>query len=227
MATFKYTVKDQQGKTRTGNVEASTKSRAVDVLREQGFTVITLREQRKGFVLSKLTNAFKGVSTKDRVTFTRQLATMVGSGLPLTQALDILAEQAGESPFGEVLRKILVRVEGGSPLSDAMAEHPDVFPETYTALISAAEASGALQKVLERLATNLEKRAQLKRDVKGALFYPAIILGAMFLVGGLLLIFVLPKLKDMYSSFDASLPLVTQLFLSLSDFLVTFWWLVP
>ncbi|MFW6110088.1 MAG: type II secretion system F family protein [Patescibacteria group bacterium] len=227
MATFRYTVKDQQGKTRTGNVEASTKSRAVDVLREQGFTVITLREQRKGFVLSKLTNAFKGVSTKDRVTFTRQLATMVGSGLPLTQALDILAEQAGESPFGEVLRKILVRVEGGSPLSDAMAEHPDVFPETYTALISAAEASGALQKVLERLATNLEKRAQLKRDVKGALFYPAIILGAMFLVGGLLLIFVLPKLKDMYSSFDASLPLVTQLFLSLSDFLVTFWWLVP
>jgi len=167
----------------------------------------------------------RGVSEKETVAFTRQLATMVGAGLPLTQALSILREQAGDGPFGEILEYVSGEVQGGKPLSESLRKFPEVFPRTYTSLIGAAEASGAMPEVLSRLAENLEKSGRIKNKIKGALLYPAIVLVAMAGVGVLLLIFVIPQLKEMYESFEADLPFVTQIFITLSDFLVNFWWL--
>ena len=226
MSTFKYIAKDTAtGGVQKGVVEASSRVRAAVVLRERGLIPIEVVGQKQFLDINALLRKARGVSGKEVIVFTRQLATMIGAGLPLSQALSILRDQGGATPFGDVLEQVFGEVQGGKPLSGAMAKFPKVFSPTYVALIEAAEASGALKDVLLRLATNLEKRNKMVSKVKSALFYPALILVAMTGVGGLLLVFVVPQLKTMYESFEAELPFVTQLFLSLSDFLIARWWL--
>ena len=225
MATFKYIAKDNEGEVRRGTVEAGGKGRAVEVLRERSLTVISLSEKSAGLEIGTWLKRLKKPSDKEKAVFTRQLATMMGAGLPLTQALSILRDQSGDTKFGDVLEYVLGEVQGGKPLSEAMGKFPDVFSETYTSLVESGEASGAMKDVLSRLAENLERRGKLEADIKGALFYPAIILAAMVGVGTLLMIFVIPKLKEVYVSFEAELPFVTQIFLGMSDFVVHRWWL--
>ncbi|MEA2020823.1 MAG: type II secretion system F family protein [Patescibacteria group bacterium] len=226
MPTFKYVAKDSQGATKKGSVEASNKARAIAVMQERGLIPISIHPKREFLDLSSLKKKLSGVTQKEKVVFTRQLATMVGAGLPLTQALSILRDQAGDTPFGDILEYIVGEVEGGKPLSEAMRKFPDVFSSTYTALVEAAEASGAIKKVLLRLAQNLEKENELRQKIKGALFYPAMVLTAMVGVAILLLVFVIPQLKSIYTSFDAELPIATRFFLGVSDFAVKRWWLV-
>ena len=224
MAIFKYIAKDGEGKTKKGAVEAGSKERAAAVMQERGLVPVSIIAQRQVLDIKALIGRLRGVSDKEVVAFTRQLATMIGAGLPLSQTLTILRDQAEETPFGDILEYVLGEVQGGKPLSEAMRRFPKVFSPTYTALVEAAEASGALKNVLLRLADNLEKRGKLISKIKSALFYPAMILAAMTGVGVLLLVFVVPNLKVMYESFEAELPFVTRIFLGLSDFLVGRWW---
>jgi len=226
MATFKYVAKDSEGKTRKGTVEAGSRERAAVVMRERGLVPISIVARKRVFDIKSSVRRLRGVRRKEVTAFTRQLATMVGAGLPLSQALTILRSQAGETPFGDVLECILGEVQGGGPLSKAMKGFPKVFSQTYIALVEAAEASGALKDVLLRLADNLEKKDELISKIKSALFYPVMVLAAMVGVGILLLIFVVPNLKAVYESFEAELPFVTQFFLRLSDFLIRRWWVV-
>lgn len=225
MATFKYSGKGKDGKTRQGTVEAAGEIRAVDVLREQGVTVISISEAKDGLDINAWLKRLKKPGDKEKAVFTRQLATMTGAGLPLTQALSILRDQAGDTQFGDVLDYVLGEVQGGKPLSEAMGKFPGIFSETYVSLVEAAEASGAMKEVLSRLAENLEKRGKLKSSIKSALFYPAMIMCAMGGVGILMMVFVIPQLKEMYASFEAELPFITQIFLGLSDFIIKRWWL--
>ncbi len=226
MPTFKYVAKDSEGNTRTGAVEAGNKARAVAVMQEKGLVPISIRPKREFLNLSALKKRVMGVTQKEKVVFTRQLATMVGAGLPLTQSLSILRDQAGDTPFGDILEYTLGEVEGGKPLSESMRKFPDVFSSTYTALVEAAEASGAIKKILLRLAENLEKQNELRAKIKGALFYPAMVMAAMVGVTVMLLIFVIPQLKEIYTSFDAQLPITTRFFLGFSDFVINRWWIV-
>ncbi len=224
MPIFKYVAKDSTGETRKGTVEAGSRERAASVMQDKGLVPISIEEKSVLLDISSLKKQIQGVTSKEKVVFTRQLATMVGAGLPLTQSLSILRDQAGNSPFGDVLEYILGEVEGGKPLSEAMRKFPDVFPPTYTSLVEAAEASGAIKKVLLRLATNLEKSDELRAKIKSALFYPALILTAMVGVAILLLVFVIPKLKMIYESFEAQLPITTRFFLNFSDLVIKRWW---
>ncbi len=224
MPIFKYVAKDSTGETRKGTVEAGSRERAAAVMQEKGLVPISIEAKSSLFDISSLKKQIQGVTAKEKVVFTRQLATMVGAGLPLTQALSILRDQAGETPFGDILEYILGEVEGGKPLSEAMRKFPDVFSPTYTSLVEAAEASGAIKKVLLRLAENLEKRDELRAKIKGALFYPALVMTAMVGVAILLLVFVMPKLKMIYESFEAQLPITTRFFLNFSDLMIKYWW---
>jgi len=164
------------------------------------------------------------VSSNDVVNFTRQLATMITAGLPLTDALSILEIQSRPAlvkVVGEVSREI----EGGGNLADALGKHPQVFDKVYVSLIKAGESAGVLDRVLSRLADNLEKQRDFNNKVKGAMVYPIIIVIGMGIVGAIMIIFVLPKMLAVYQDFQAELPAPTKILLGFSNFITNFWYL--
>lgn len=221
MKRFKYKAKDLEGRDFQGEVEATNESSAVGLLRERKFVVTSLKPVRE-LPFSFLTNIQNRVSSSDLTNFTRQLATMVNAGLPLTEALLILRAQA-KSALGKTASQILADVEDGQSLSSAMARHRNVFSKTYIALIKSGETGGVLDEVLVRLADNLEKQQEFRGKVKGALIYPIIILIGMFLVALVMMIFVVPRMTDLYDQFGADLPISTKILIASSDFLVKFW----
>lgn len=218
MAIFKYTAKDYGGAARSGTVDARTKELALNLLKTQGLYVVSLEEKKEN-LLEEILN-FRGVPTGDVVSFTRQFSTMISAGLPVARAMEVLANQTQNSVFRKILLDVLRSIEGGSALSSAMGRYPSVFPETYQALVRAGESSGKLDDILKRLATTMESDRELTSKFKAAMVYPIIILFAMLGVFVILMIFVIPKLADMYKSMNVPLPAVTQAMIDVSDFMV-------
>ncbi|NMB70327.1 type II secretion system F family protein [candidate division WWE3 bacterium] len=218
MAIFKYTAKDYGGATRSGTVDARTKELALNLLKTQGLYVVGLEEKKEN-LLEEILN-FRGVPTGDVVSFTRQFSTMISAGLPVARAMEVLANQTQNSVFRKILLDVLRSIEGGSALSSAMGRYPSVFPETYQALVRAGESSGKLDDILKRLATTMEADRELTSKFKAAMVYPIIILFAMLGVFVILMVFVIPKLADMYKSMNVPLPAVTQAMIDVSDFMV-------
>jgi len=225
MPLFRYSAKDKKGATRTGTVEALNKEKAARVLEDHELIPISIVPEAKGFALSKLTKGFQKVSGSELVVFTQQLATMVGAGLPLAQSLQTLEVQSDNPKMRQVLAESRQDVEGGTPLSEAFAKHPELFTHVYTNLIKVGETSGQLDKVLLRLSQNLEKQQEFKSKVKGAMVYPILILVAMVGVFVLLMVYVVPNLAEVYKSFDAELPPTTKLIIAISDLLTKRLWL--
>ena len=159
----------------------------------------------------------KKVKAKDIVVFTRQFATMIDAGLPIMQALDILAQQTETKTFQDILKQIRHNVENGATLADSMAKHPKIFDDLYTNMVSAGEIGGILDTILERLSIYMEKAMKLKSKVKGAMIYPTSIVTVAGGVAALLLMFVIPVFADMFASFGEALPLPTQIAINLSD----------
>jgi type IV pilus assembly protein PilC len=221
MKRYTYKAKDKTGKLVTGDVEASSDNHAAKLVRGKEFIVISLKLRRE--------NPFNIIKTlKDRVTpsdiatFTRQLATMVNAGLPITEALLILRTQVKGS-MQKMSAQILADVEGGESLSVALGRHTKAFSPTYIALVKSGEVGGVMDEVLVRLADTMEKQQEFKGRVKGALIYPAIIVGGMVVVGFIMMIFVIPRLTSLYDDFDAELPMATQILIGFSTFLMRFW----
>ena len=220
MNRYIYKAKDPSGKIITGEVEASSPQAAAKLVRQKKLVVISI----------KSISGFSGIFSKfkDRITpadvsnFTRQLATMVEAGLPIIEALSIMRNQSGGS-MKKVVSQILADVEGGESLSVALSKHPKVFSPTYIALVKSGEAGGVMDRVLVRLADNLEKQQEFKGKVKGALIYPAIIIVGMFVVGLVMFIFVIPRLTSLYDEFDAELPTPTKILMGISGFILRFW----
>ena len=221
MKRFTYKAKDKSGQIVTGEVEASSDQVAAKLVRSKGLIVISLKIKRElGLNLIK---KFKDrITPADVSTFTRQLATMVNAGLPITEALVILRSQAKGS-MQKMAAQVLADVEGGEALSVAFSRHPKVFSPTYIALIKSGEVGGVMDEVLVRLADNLEKQQEFRGKVKGALIYPAIIVIGMLLVGLIMMIFVIPRLTSLYSEFNAELPLPTKILIGISTFIIRFW----
>lgn len=221
MKRYRYKARDEKGALVTGEVEASNPTLAAKLVRGQGLTVISISS---GPQLS-----FKmfgpRVSSSDVTNFTRQLSTMVNAGLPITEALLILRAQTNSSMSGTVSR-ILADVEEGQSLSSSMAKYPTIFTKTYIALIKSGELGGVLDKVLTRLAENLEKQEEFKGKVKGALIYPAIIVLGMIAVAIIMIVFVIPRLTTLYEQFNAELPITTKFLIAVSDITIKFWPLV-
>lgn len=222
MIRFRFKAKTRDGVTRKGIVEAQSLASAGTVLREQGLVIIELHELSSSRSLLSFGNKVK---FDDIVNLTRQLSTMIGAGLPLTDALSILQVQASpilQSKLSQILRNI----EGGSTFADALSAHPDTFSKVYIALIRAGESAGVLDTILVRLADNLESEREFRSKTKGALIYPVIVLIGMTIVGIVMMVFVLPKLTAMYQDFNAELPAITKALISTSNFLNDAWYIM-
>lgn len=224
MKKYKYRAKDREGKTLTGEVEAFSEGAAARVLREKGLIVISISASSEG-LFSLITKFKTRVSSAELVTFTRQLSTMVNAGLAITDSLVILRSQSGPG-MRPVVARILSDVEAGSSLSDALKKHPKVFSPIYIALVRSGETGGVLDQVMNRLADNLEKTQEFRGKVKGALVYPIIIVVGMAGVAFVMMVFVIPKLTQLYSDFDAKLPIATQILITISTFMAKFWPLI-
>ncbi len=220
MPIFKYIAKDFGGTSRYGSVDARTKDLALNLLKTQGLTVISLEEKKESIVDAILN--FRGVPAGEVVSFTRQLSTMISAGLPISRALEVLASQAPNPGFKKILMDILRSVEGGSTLSAALGRYPMVFSPTYQSLVHAGETSGKTDEILKRLATTLEADRELTSKFKAAMVYPVIVFMAMIGVFFILMIFVVPKLADMYKGLNVPLPAVTQAMITTSDIMVRF-----
>lgn len=223
MKKFRYKARDKAGKLVTGVVEAHTESAAAKLLRDKGYVVTGL--SISGTSIKTLLKIKSKGSTSDLVAFTRQLATMVNAGLPLTESLSILQLQAKPS-VQTVLSQVLADVEGGQSFSKALEKHPNFFPLTYVALVKSGETGGVLEKVLARLADNLEKQQEFKGKVRGALIYPVIIVIGMVGVSIIMIVFVIPRLTDLYGQFGKELPFTTRILTTISDLFIRFWYLV-
>ena len=220
MAKFKYVVKDKTGKTVKGMIEATTKENAIQSLRTKELVIISLEEERaKGFSLGIFRGVKKKIKIDDLVVFSRQLATMVDAGIPLVNALDILAEQMEHISFKQVISKIHDDVETGSSLSEALGKHTNVFSGLFINMVRAGESSGMLDEILDRLATYLEKTSGLQKKIKSALVYPTAVTIMAFAITAFLMIRVVPVFKDIYAGFGAKLPVPTQIMITISDFM--------
>lgn len=223
MKRFSYKARDKTGKLVTGKVEATNIGAAAKILQDKGFVVIDLKPERES-ILSFIKKIRDRVGSGDITAFTRQLSTMITAGLPITDALLILRTQASPA-MSKVVSSLLLDVEGGSSLADALGKHPKVFSGVYVSIVRAGETGGVLDEVLARLADNLEKEKEFKSKVKGALIYPAIVIIGMFAVAAIMMIFVIPKLTSLYQEFEAELPVATQILISLSSLATRFWFI--
>jgi len=225
MRTFIYTAKDAKNITRTGAIESPDEKSAAQTLRQHGLVPIDLKlkPETMGFLpVGRLQRIGHG----ELVNFTRQLSTMINAGLTLPEALSLLEKQIGNRKFKKIIGDVLREIEGGNALSKALSSYPAVFSNIYVNLVRAGEQAGVLDNVLGRLADNLEKEREFRSKTRGALIYPAIIVCAMIGVVFIMLIFVIPRLTDLYKEFGTSLPLPTKILIALSSFMVAFWWLV-
>jgi type IV pilus assembly protein PilC len=221
---YNYKAKDKTGKLVSGEVEATSETHAAKLVREQGLVVFSIVEQKEG-ILAFLKKLRSRITSGDITTFTRQFATMVNAGLPITEALLILRNQSKGS-MQKMVSQILVDVEGGESLSKALEKHSKVFSTTYIALIKSGEVGGVLDEVLVKLADNMEKNQEFKGKVKGAMIYPAIIVIGMIVVAIVMMIFVIPRMMNLYSEFNAKLPGPTLVLMAISGFMLKFWPLI-
>jgi type IV pilus assembly protein PilC len=217
MATFTYTARALNGQLKSATIEAKNREDVVAQLRKQKLTVVKVDEQTK----KKTTGR---IPMRDIVIFTRQFATMINAGLPLVQALDILAKQSDNPALKEVIRQVVFDVESGHTVADALRKHPKAFSDLYTNMVAAGEAGGILDTILLRLAVFLEKADALMRKVRGAMIYPGVILSVAVIAVGVLLLFVIPVFEEMFASVGMALPLPTRVVIALSKGLKTYWW---
>jgi type IV pilus assembly protein PilC len=220
MATFTYTARAFNGDLRTATIDASSRDDVISQLRKQRLSVVKIDQDAAKKV------GRGAIKTRDVVIFTRQFSTMINSGLPLVQALTILAEQTDNKALAEVTKKVVFDVESGNTVADALSKHPRAFTNLYVNMVAAGEAGGILDTILLRLATFLEKNDALVRKVKGAMIYPAVIMSVAAIAVVTLLIFVIPVFAGMFASAGQALPLPTRIVIGASGFLKHYWWVI-
>jgi type IV pilus assembly protein PilC len=225
MRKFNYQARDAAtNKIVKATVQAESETSAAKLLIAQGFTPLNITEiDENGRGISK----FRGrISTKDRIVFTRQLATLIGAGLPLAQSLHTVLEQTENKRLQSVIEDIVASVEGGKTLHESFSKHPEVFDKVFLALIAAGEASGTLDDAMRRVAAQQEKDAAMMSRIKGAMTYPIIVLVVIFGVMGFMLFTVVPQVEKLYHDLKKTLPLLTQIMVSAADFATHFWWVL-
>ena len=216
MALYSYVAKDNQGMRLTGLIESSSEQDAIATLHKRNLIVISVKEEKARKI------AEGAVKLDDLVIFSRQLATMVESGITLVQALSILSEQAESKTLSGVTLKIKEDIESGSSLYEALNKHPKIFSNLYVNMVKAGEASGLLDEILDRLAGYLEKSSALQRKVKSSLVYPVVVICMAVLITIVLLVKVVPTFKGIFASLGGTLPLPTQVLILISDTLRRF-----
>ncbi len=220
MATFTYTARSFAGEMRTATLEAQSRDDVIAQLRRQRLNVVkideaTPKKPKRGHI-----------KMRDIVILTRQFSTMINAGLPLVQAMTILADQTDNKVLSEIMRKVVFDVESGNTVADALGKHPQAFSGLYVNMVAAGEAGGILDTILMRLATFMEKNDALVRKVKGAMIYPSVIMAVAGIAVTVLLIFVIPVFENLFSSAGLALPLPTRIVMGASRFLKGYWYIV-
>lgn len=225
MLTFTYTAhKNETSEIVKAEVQAETEQAAAKLLMAQGLFPISIEDNAKAGILAK--SGIGGrVGAKDRIIFTRQLSTLINAGLPLTQSLRTVHEQISNKVLKNVVAEIVSSVEGGQSLSQAFGAHPQIFSNIYVSLVAAGEASGSLDKALERIAFQQEKDAAILSKIRSALVYPVIVLGVIMAVLVFMLTTVLPQVGGLYKDLHKDLPFLTAILITISNFILNFWWL--
>ncbi len=226
MATqFAYKAITPDGKTHHGEFVAETKDQVSTYLSDHDFIPVTIEPKKESANLF-LTKFFNKVKTEDIIMFTNNLSTMYRAGIPILRALSIIKIGKPNSLFNIALPKIHADVQAGKSISDAMKDHRDIFSEVYISSIAAGEESGKLDEILDQLAKMLEREMEINRLIKSGLRYPTIVLTILGFAFTVVMTFVVPKFIDFYSSFDADLPLPTQIMISTSTFITSYWYVL-
>ncbi len=239
MPTFQYEAMDSTGAEVKNTIEAASAEEARQKVRQMGYFLTDLGEKRakgkkkpgaKKSGKKQKTFTIGGVSQKNLTIFTRQLSTLQDAGLPVLRSIKILEGQAKPGALKNKLMDVVDDIESGLALSDAMAKHPRTFNKLYCNMVKAGEAGGALEVILQRLADFLEKAQSLKRKVKGAMVYPAVVISVATGIMVFILKFIVPKFKVIFKDFGVDLPKITQVLINASDYVADYWWtllLVP
>lgn len=223
MLKFKYEARDSNGQMIKSDIEAESEQEAAKLIRKEGLSPIQITAESA--VSGGLRDKLNRVKTKDKVLFSRQLSTLINAGLPLVQSLRNVADQTQSKKLKSVIEQVITDVEGGMTLSAACGRHAEIFNRVFVSLVAAGEASGTLDKALERIADQQEKDAEILGKVRSAMVYPIIVVLVMIAVVTFMLVKVLPQVKVLYEGFDgAEMPFVTRILLATSDFIIKFWW---
>jgi type IV pilus assembly protein PilC len=225
MATYAFKALDLSGAPSKGEMEAGDKQAVAAQLRSKGLIVVDIEEQ-KAASAGDLLARFKKVKADDLVIATRQLSTMVNSGMSLLRSLYVIEEQTESDKLREIWIEVRKDVEAGLSLSDSLAKHPDVFNDLYVAMVQAGESGGILDSTLVRVATQLEKDAALRRQIKAAMIYPAMIGGFAFVVLFALVTFLVPVFETIFKDFGGDLPAITKFTVWLSHMFTQRWYVM-
>jgi type IV pilus assembly protein PilC len=225
MLTYNFVARDAaSGQRVTSQVQAENEKAAAKAITSQGYAPLEITlagsERRLGSYL-------KRIKSKDKVIFSRQLSTLINAGLPLVQALRNVEAQTSNKPFKLIIQKVIADIEAGSSFHESLGRYPNVFNAVYTSLVEAGEASGTLDKALERLANQQEKDAEIISKVRGALIYPLLVILVMVAVVTFMIVAVLPHVQEIYQDIPgAKLPFITIVLLAISHIISHFWWLI-
>ena len=219
---FAWEGTDRKGNRVKGESRAATIALVRADLRRQGIMPLKVRKKSS----SIFTNRKKKITTKDIAIFSRQLATMMSAGVPMVQAFDIVGRGHNNPSMAEMILAIKADVEGGTSLTASLRKHPLYFDDLFCNLVEAGEQAGVLETLLDKIATYKEKTESLKAKIKKALFYPTAVIVVAILITSIIMIFVIPQFKDLFSSFGADLPAFTRMVITLSDFVAGWWWAI-
>jgi len=218
---FQWEGRDRKGSRIKGESPGASPAMVKAMLRKQGITPVTVRKKTQLFGKRK-----KRIKSGDIAMFSRQMATMMSSGVPLVQSLELISKGNENSSMRELVESIRQEIQGGATLAEALGKHPKYFDELFTNLVDAGERSGALETVLAKIATYKEKTEAIKAKVKKAMYYPTAVICVAIIVTGILLYFVVPEFQSLFQGFGASLPAFTLLVIHLSEFVQHAWWIM-
>ncbi len=229
MPVFEYLLVNKKKETVSSTIEAADKLSAINTLKSRGQLIKIEEKSAKksgGFSFGKKK---KGAKTDELVMFTRQLSAMVSAGVPILRSLNSMAKHAESAGFRETINAVIKDIEGGMSFADALGKHPETFNDIYVNMVAAGETGGILDDILKRLALQQEKNSSMKKKIKGAMTYPIVLLAITIIAFFILMTFIIPvigkTIKDMGGP-DAKLPLLTEIMLGISDFMVSFWYLI-
>src|SRR3954447_15097526 len=231
--TFSFRAMDVAGASSAGEVVAESKAQVSDQLRQRGLIVLDVSEKKEAFRIEEAFNRWKGIDQRELAVFSRQFATLVASGMPMLRTLHTLEEQTQDEMIKEAVAGLRADVEAGSTLEQAMARHPKVFDRLFLAMVRSGEQSGRLEEALDRVAFQVEKTDALRRQVKSAMMYPALVLGFATVVLVAIVMFVIPVFANIFKELAeehpeeaAGLPPPTQVCVSLSEVLTGYWFVL-
>lgn len=229
MPVFEYLLVNKKKETVSSTIEAADKLSAINTLKSRGQLIKIEEKSAKKAGSFSFGKKKKGAKTDELVMFTRQLSAMVSAGVPILRSLNSMAKHAESAGFRETINDVIKDIEGGMSFADALGKHPETFNDIYVNMVAAGETGGILDDILKRLALQQEKNSSMKKKIKGAMTYPIVLLAITIIAFFILMTFIIPvigkTIKDMGGP-DAKLPLLTEIMLGISDFMVSFWYLI-